>query len=121
MDIRIEPVIVTGASPATAAATKHGAPLLAGENGASSPQPEMALRADETQNLVTAVVNSLNSIMANLNKSIRFRLSGSSGEMYVQIVDRSTDRVLKTIPPEEMLRVMARIDEALGTFVDKSS
>jgi flagellar protein FlaG len=60
----------------------------------------------------------LNSVMSDFAKSIRFATFEQSGELYAQVINTSTDEVVKTIPSEEALEMMNRLNNVLGMLVD---
>ena len=74
-------------------------------------------RSDLSAKAVQAV-EQLNSVMDTFGKGIRFRTYKNTDEMYVQIVDRRTDKVLRTIPPESLLEQMDKLHEVLGMIFD---
>ncbi|MFH1021830.1 MAG: flagellar protein FlaG [Planctomycetota bacterium] len=69
--------------------------------------------------VMEAVTNHLNQVMTQFDRSIRFDTYGSTGQLYVKIVNGSTDEVIKTIPPENLLALSQRIDEAVGLLLDE--
>jgi len=55
----------------------------------------------------------------NLRRSLRFRVHEGTGRMFAQIVDPSSGEVVRNVPPEEMLRVLVRVHEMVGVFLDR--
>lgn len=53
------------------------------------------------------------------NKAIKFQVHKDTKEVYVEIVDRDTGEVIKQLPPEEMIKLAASLEEFLGLIVDK--
>jgi len=39
--------------------------------------------------------------------------------VYAEVLDPDTREVVKTIPPMELLRVMARVQQSLGLLLDR--
>lgn len=68
---------------------------------------------------VSEVVDGLNSIMDMVNRRMEFAVHKETGRLMVNVVDKDTQKVIKTIPPEEFLDLAARIDEMVGLFLDK--
>ncbi len=60
----------------------------------------------------------LNQVMESFNKDIRFKVHEDSGQVYAQIIDKKTHEVVRTIPSEDMLEHMARLNEVIGMFLD---
>jgi len=53
------------------------------------------------------------------NTGISFSINKDLGKMVVKVIDKDTDEVIRQIPPEEMMRVMARMTEIVGMLMDK--
>lgn len=68
---------------------------------------------------VRDVTKSLNNFMDAIMKNLHFEVHKDSGQMMVQVVDAETTKVIKTIPPEELLDLAARIDKMVGLFLDR--
>ncbi len=54
-----------------------------------------------------------------LNERLSFSLDDASGRMYVQVIDTSTGEVLKQLPPEQLLQMLAQIREMIGLILDE--
>lgn len=54
-----------------------------------------------------------------LDVGIRFKLHEDSGRYQVLIVDRRNNEVIKEIPPEKLLALVARIQEMIGLLIDE--
>jgi flagellar protein FlaG len=59
--------------------------------------------------------------VAGLNRSLRFRVHEGTGRIFAQVVDRGSGEVLRTIPSEELLQVLARVREMVGLILDRQS
>lgn len=52
------------------------------------------------------------------NRSIHFEVLEDTGDVVVQIVDKGTNEVIRSIPAEEAIALSQRINEFLGVFFD---
>lgn len=69
---------------------------------------------------VRKAVDALNkAVEVSLPNRLQFRLDEATEAMQVQVVDHETDKVIKEIPPQEILDLMARIKEMVGWFLDE--
>ncbi len=68
-------------------------------------------------------VKTANAVMDVLDKKLRFVPDERvDSNLIVQLVDEETGKVLKQFPPEEMITLMAKIeDSVLGMLVDNSA
>ncbi|MBN1898650.1 MAG: flagellar protein FlaG [Spirochaetes bacterium] len=55
------------------------------------------------------------------NKRLKFSIDENSKRIVVKVIDSETDKVVREIPPEEVLRFVANLHKFLGIFVDKKS
>ncbi len=65
-------------------------------------------------------VNQVNTQIANTNVTLKIRVDQETGKNLVTVVDRETGEVIREIPPEETVRLEARIEKMLGIFVDST-
>ncbi|MCF7982187.1 MAG: flagellar protein FlaG [Pseudomonadales bacterium] len=70
------------------------------------------------QELEIAVSN-VNDFVQNLQRSIHFSVSESSGRTIIEVYDAQTDELIREIPSEEMQRISEAIAEQIseGLFV----
>jgi flagellar protein FlaG len=73
---------------------------------------------EEARVEVASAFEDLNQMMERFHKAIRFEVFEDSGDVYAQIIDTNTEEVLKSIPSEEALETMNRINQVLGMFID---
>ncbi|ABO50923.1 flagellar protein FlaG protein [Desulforamulus reducens MI-1] len=64
-------------------------------------------------------IDKLNKTMETYNTELRFKLHEKSGEYIVKIINPKDDSVIREIPPERVLNMVAYFKEMLGIVVDK--
>ena len=64
-------------------------------------------------------VDSLNELVRTFDKGFEFQVHDKSEEYYVQVVDLVEDEIIREIPPEQIMDIMARIDNMIGIIVDE--
>lgn len=89
------------------------APVMEVQPEAAQPVPE------QDEGALEQAFQELNTFMDRLHKSIRFDVYDDSGTLYAQVIDTSTDEVIRTIPSEEALAMMSRVNEVLGLLIDE--
>lgn len=57
----------------------------------------------------------------NFNVRLRFEVDPKTGESIVQIIDRESGRLLRQIPPEELLHVMKTLRDLKGLLFSTMS
>ncbi len=80
------------------------------------PEPKEPL--DLTNGTLREAIDGLNTIMSVLNRSLHFQIHEDSGRTLTEVVQTETGEVIKTIPPEELLKTLSRIMEAVGLLID---
>jgi flagellar protein FlaG len=53
------------------------------------------------------------------NRRLKFTVNEEIDRVVVKVVDGSTDKVIKEIPPEEIQKLVARIRETIGILFDE--
>ncbi|MFZ5639696.1 MAG: flagellar protein FlaG [Bacillota bacterium] len=72
-----------------------------------------------TQGDVTNAVDKINRTVRIFNRAIHFSKHEESGRMWVQVIDTETQKVVREIPPEEILEIVARLEEMVGLLIDE--
>lgn len=72
-----------------------------------------------TERELEEAAQKLTDAVSYVNKGIQFRIHEGTERLMVHIIDRVTQEVIKEIPPEEFLDVVANIQEYLGLLFDQ--
>ena len=57
-------------------------------------------------------------VSQTFNKKLHFIVDHQSNEVIVKVIDKTTDKVIKVLPPEELQRLHSRIRETIGFLFD---
>jgi flagellar protein FlaG len=63
-------------------------------------------------------VEKVNITADTFNISLRFRIHEESERIMVQVINLENNEVIKEIPPEKILNVVAQIQNIIGLFID---
>lgn len=77
-------------------------------------------KGNPTKEAYQVAVNKMNEFMEYTNKNSKFVLHDGLQKYYVEIVDSKTDKVIKEIPPKELLDAYYEMQKMIGKIVDKS-
>jgi flagellar protein FlaG len=66
------------------------------------------------------IADELEKISLAFSRKLSFVVDYKTKEVIVKVIDPSTDKVIKELPPEELQRLHQRIKEALGLLFDKT-
>jgi len=72
-----------------------------------------------TRENLDSITISLNKFMQSLNTDIHFEVHEKTKRLIVQVIDNSSNKVLKEFPPHQLLDTIAAIQERIGFLLDK--
>ena len=82
-------------------------------------ETEKASENDKTQpSSLSSLAKELNDAMAMFSTDISFSIDKDTGKTVIKVIDNSTKEVIRQIPPEDVLRIAARIKELVGILYD---
>lgn len=64
-------------------------------------------------------INTINKMMETKNTGLKFNFHEDLDRIYVQIVDKNTDEVVKEIPPEKFLDMVSSMLDFMGLLIDE--
>lgn len=85
---------------------------------ANGPQ-EQELREQPTVTALQEAVDEVNQALCFLNERLEFSVHEETNRIIVRVLDRETEEVLREIPPEQILDLVAKLQELVGLLVDK--
>lgn len=65
------------------------------------------------------IVDELAKMARSFNRRLEFSINEDINQVIVKIVDQDSGEVVKQIPPEDVVKVHARIREAIGLLFDQ--
>lgn len=95
-----------------------------------NPRANKELRVKETsdtniedvpidRNKLEEAVKSANDVMEAIDRGFRFSIHEGTNRTMVKIIDRRDKEVIKELPPEKMLDLVAKIWETVGLVIDE--
>jgi flagellar protein FlaG len=92
-----------------------------GENEALK---QAAVQAEKKQNAVTKeemdrFIRKVLKDASLFNRGLKYSISRETNEVIVKVVDKSTNKVIKEIPPEALQRLQKSLKEQLGLLIDE--
>ncbi|MBA7618867.1 hypothetical protein ES703_26199 [subsurface metagenome] len=68
---------------------------------------------------IQRLLDILEKTVSLFNKRLKFSINREINRIVVKVIDGTTDKVIKEIPPEEIQRLVAGIKEMIGLLVDE--
>ena len=114
----VEPINDTGSSMALSTQARLSASGVVQnvQGGKDVQQPFEAENSAKMEKLAADMQKNLK-IMHNVD--LRFSVHEASGQIMVVVMDESSGKVIREIPPKEILNLAARFDEMIGLILDK--
>lgn len=112
--------------PAVAPHAEKAATSRHSEDAGSGKEPILGGKSEhETDNGETRVndhslnktVDELNNYVQNLHREIQFSVDNDSNKTIIKVIDANTGEVIRQLPPDEMMRLVKRLDELEGLLV----
>lgn len=72
---------------------------------------------DKLQRIATAMAEYIQSIQRDL----RIKIDDKTESIVIQVVSKNNGKVIRQIPPEEMLKLAAKMEEMVGVIFNKSA
>jgi flagellar protein FlaG len=65
------------------------------------------------------VAADIEQISQTFNKRLQFVVDHQSQEVFVKVIDKNTDKVIKVLPPEELQRLHRKLKETIGLLFNE--
>ncbi len=109
------PELTSAQSPKTAESPTVVNTQASRRESARAPQPRQPVTAVAVQE----AVDEINGVLDYMNDRLEFSVHEATNRVMVKVLDRQTDEVIREIPPEQMLDLLAKLQELVGLLVDK--
>ena len=102
-------------SPTAVETIARGGSIPSGVMGTVSPKSEATPSKGKLNHQpVPQLVDQVNDHMRSLGTKIQFTVDSRTGKQVVIVAEKETGRVIRQIPPEEMLELAAKMKELVG-------
>ena len=71
------------------------------------------------ENYINEAIKKLKQAGDIFNRRLDFKVDEATKRIVVKVIDTETDKVIKEIPPEQLVRLAAKIQEMIGLLVDE--
>lgn len=76
-------------------------------------------REKVSDEVLAKAVESANRAIGNMHAEVKFSIHEGTGEVCVKIIDKRNNEVIREIPSEKILDLVAKLWELAGIFVDE--
>jgi flagellar protein FlaG len=78
--------------------------------------------AGQTKTLDTGdikkIINKINENVSMLNQNVKFAYNDTIKSLTVEVIDQSTGKVIRQIPPKEVVNLQKKLSEVVGIIYD---
>lgn len=78
----------------------------ADEPSAKQPKTATSSRESPSSNLLSAAVSEMNEFVQSIQRELHFTIDEDSGRTVVKVIDKSTNEVIRQVPPEDLLAML---------------
>lgn len=68
---------------------------------------------------VQEAVEDINKVLHYMNERLEFSVHEATNRVMVRVLDRETDEIIREIPPEQILDLVAKLQDLVGLLVDE--
>ncbi|GEM_PF-3372848 len=89
-------------------------------NGNESPQQKLPEDPEKVKALVEDVVDNFEKFVKNIQVDLRYEVDDKTNDIIIRIFEKDTDKLIKQIPAEAILKLKQRINDLLGIIYDET-
>jgi hypothetical protein len=87
--------------------------------GTTAPDGALGFKSGEENVYLDEALEKLRSISDIFNRRLDFEVDRDTNRIIVKVIDTKTDKVVKEIPPAQLVQLAAKIQEMIGILVDE--
>ncbi len=69
-------------------------------------------------NEIKRIINKINENVSKLNKDVKFSYNDAIKSLVVKVIDAKTGRVIREIPPQQVINLQKKLSEVVGIIFD---
>ncbi len=78
------------------------------------------LAKPENREKLTELAGAMEQFLKVMGTELKFRIDERTNLVQVEVFDPQKDKVIQKIPPDDLLKLAASIEDMVGVFVDKA-
>ena len=88
-----------------------------GRETGNSPRPSKEVPSEKIDHITRALLNYVRSVQTDLSIEVH----RGTGRIMVQVISKTDGKVIREIPPEELLDLAAKMEEVVGVIFNKNA
>ena len=86
----------------------------------ASGETVLDLAKPENREKLTELAGAMEQFLKVMGTELKFRIDEKTNLVQVEVFDPQKDKVIQKIPPDDLLKLAASIEDMVGVFVDKA-
>lgn len=107
------------ASQVTTSTSVNPKRMVERPNNSVAAQKDQSTSKDEINKKLDSTVKALNDHMESLDTNVTFGFNDKIQSMFVDVIEKSTGKIIRTIPTEEAMKLSEKMKEIVGMIFDK--
>lgn len=92
---------------------------LSTENEGKKEPQDIRLYIDSLNDKISRIAETMDSYVQSIQRDLKIQVDEKTGRIIVKVTSKESGKVIREIPPEELLDLAARIEEMTGILFDK--
>lgn len=111
-----------GVSPKTPVQRDNTQPQVSEKTQALKKDESVKLPDDpeKVKELVQEAISYFDEFVKDFQVDLKYEIDDKTDELIIKIFEKGTDKLIRQIPPEEILRLKERINDLLGIIYDET-
>ncbi|MBN1904137.1 MAG: flagellar protein FlaG [Deltaproteobacteria bacterium] len=105
-------------TPVSSSANIKNRPLSAENNSKKEPR-EIKQYIEALSDKIGRIADTMDSYVQSIQRDLKIKVDENTGRIIVKVTSKETGKVIREIPPDELLDLAARIEEMTGILFDE--
>lgn len=75
---------------------------------------------EETNEKINRIAEAMDSYVQSIQRDLKIQVHSGTGNIMVKVISQDNGKVIREIPPKELLDLAARMEEMAGTLFDEN-
>ncbi|MDM7920278.1 MAG: flagellar protein FlaG, partial [Methanosarcina sp.] len=93
--------------------------LLRSENNSKKEAQGIQQFKESLSDKIGRIAETMDSYVQSIQRDLKIQVDEKTGRVIVKVISKESGKVIREIPPEEMLDLAARIEEMTGILFDE--
>ncbi len=76
---------------------------------------------EDTNEKINRIAEAMDNYVRSVKRELKIQVHGETGKIMIKVISQDDGRVIREIPPKELLDLAARMDEMTGTLLNENA